>query len=180
MVKVFLCLGSNLYERDEYIRRAINLINHNHIKITRISPIYQTEPAESLTVFGIGLAFGCNQPDFLNCVVEAVTDYEPHQLMITITKIEKTLGRKRISGVRNLPRTIDIDILFYDDKIINEPTLKIPHPKIQERAFILIPLCDLVPDFVHPVLNRTIRELTNVIDKKGVKLWYRKQLVTSV
>jgi dihydroneopterin aldolase / 2-amino-4-hydroxy-6-hydroxymethyldihydropteridine diphosphokinase len=180
MARVFLSLGSNLSNRAEKIQRAINLLNHNHIKISRVSRIYQTEPVGFLLIFGIGLPFGSNQPDFLNCVLQAVTDYEPHQLLLTIMKIEKALGRKRVSGIRNLPRTIDIDILFYDNKIINESMLKIPHPKIQDRAFILIPLCDIAPDFIHPVLNKTIRNLASTIDQKGVSPWQRNQTAQMV
>lgn len=180
MSRVFLCLGSNLSNRAENIRKAIQLLNHNQVKITRVSPIYETEPAGFLSIFGIGLPFGSNQPDFLNCVVEAVTDYEPQQLLLAILKIEKALGRKRVSGIRNLPRTIDIDILFYDNVIINSSSLTIPHPKLQDRAFILIPLCDLAPDFIHPVLNKTIRDLTSTVDRKGVRPWQANQTVLTV
>jgi len=180
MARVFLSLGSNLSNRAEKIQRAINLLNHNHIKITRVSPIYQTEPAGFLSIFGIGLTFGHNQPDFLNCVVETFTDYEPEELMFAIIKIEKTLGRKRLPSIRNLPRTIDIDILFYDDRVINTPFLVIPHPRLKDRAFVLVPLCDLEPDFIHPILNKTISELTNLVDKKGVRPWLANQTLTSV
>jgi 2-amino-4-hydroxy-6-hydroxymethyldihydropteridine diphosphokinase len=180
MARVFLSLGSNFTNRSEKIQRAINLLNHNHIKITRVSPIYQTEPAGFISIFGIGLPFGHNQPDFLNCVVEAFTDFEPEELMFIIIKIEKALGRKRVPSIRNLPRTIDIDILFYDDRVISTPFLVIPHPKLKDRAFVLVPLCDLAPDFIHPVLNKTIRELTALVDKKGVRPCLANQIMTSV
>lgn len=179
MARVFLSLGSNLSNRAEKIQRAINLLNHSHIKITRASRIYQTEPAGFLSIFGIGLPFSNNQQDFLNCVVEAFTDFEPAELMSKIIKIEKALGRKRVPTIRNLPRTIDIDILLYDDQIINTQNLIIPHPRLKDRAFVLVPLCDLEPEFIHPVLNKTIKELTNLVDRKGVKPWLANQILIS-
>jgi len=178
--RVFLSIGSNLSDRAEKIQRAINLLNHNKIKVTRISPIYQTEPTGLLSIFGIGLPVNKVQHDFLNCVVEAFTGDEPEQLIVKILKIENALGRKRISHIRNLPRTIDIDILFYDNLIINLKTLSIPHPRLQERAFVLIPLCDLEPDFIHPALNRTIKELANLVDRKGVRPWGANLIMASV
>ena len=177
--RVFLSLGSNLSNRTEKLQRAIDLMNHNHIKITRVSPIYQTEPQGFLSIFGVGLPFTNHQPDFLNCVIEAFTDLEPKQLMLAIIKIEKALGRKGIPITRNLPRTIDIDILFYDDKIINLPNLIIPHPRLHNRPFVLVPMCDLEPDFIHPVLIKTIRDLKSLNDIKGVQPWLANQILIS-
>jgi len=172
--RVFLSLGSNLANRLLNINRAIRLLNHNEIKVTRISPFYETKPVGNRSIFGLGI-IPTAKIDFLNCVVETFTDYSPEKLLLTILKIEKVLGRRRIPGLRNFPRTIDIDILFYDDKIINQTMLKIPHPRISERAFVIVPLADLVPNLIHPVLNQTIQELQARVDKKGVKLWQKNE-----
>jgi 2-amino-4-hydroxy-6-hydroxymethyldihydropteridine diphosphokinase len=171
VARIFLSLGSNLTNREENIRRATGLLNHNDIRLTRISPIYQTAPVGATSLLGLGIVFGIKQPNFLNCVLEASTDYAPNQLLRTVLKIEKILGRRRVPGMTNLARKIDIDILFYDDMIINQSMLKIPHPRLHERAFVLIPLCDLEPNLVHPVLNKTVKDLLNSISKNGVALW---------
>jgi 2-amino-4-hydroxy-6-hydroxymethyldihydropteridine diphosphokinase len=172
--RVFLSLGSNLAGRAKNINRAIHFLNHNEIKVTRISPFYETKLVGDSSIFGLGI-IRIVKLDFLNCVVETFTDYSPEKLLLTILKIEKVLGRRRIRGLRNFPRTIDIDILFYDDKIINQSVLKIPHPRISERAFVLVPLADLEPNLIHPVLNKTIQELQANVDKKGVRLWQKTE-----
>lgn len=174
MARVFLSLGSNLGKQEENINRAFQLMSHNDIQVTRISPFYETKPVGNPTLFGLGI-IPSHQPNFLNCVVEASTSHTPEKLLATILRIEKVLGRKRITYVRNLPRTIDIDILFYDDKIINTMNLIIPHPRLKERAFVLIPFCDLEPNLIHPVLHKTIQQLLDRIDKKGVWLWQRTE-----
>jgi 2-amino-4-hydroxy-6-hydroxymethyldihydropteridine diphosphokinase len=182
MAMVFLSLGSNFNKRLDNIQNAIKLLNQNNIIVTNISPIYETEPVGNLSILGITCPFQLRQKKFLNCVIETSTNYEPEEVLFVIQSIEKSLGRRRIKGIANLPRTIDIDILFYDDKIINLPTrfaesrrvFKIPHPKIEIRAFVLVPLSDLAPDFIHPVLKKTIRELTKRVDKKGVMTWQPK------
>jgi len=174
MAMVFLSLGSNFNKRLDNIQNAIKLLNQNNIIVTNISPIYETQPVGNLSILGITCPFQLRQKNFLNCVIETSTNYEPEELLFVIQSIEKSLGRRRIKGIANLPRTIDIDILFYNDKIINQPMFKIPHPKIEIRAFVLVPLSDLAPDFIHPVLKKTIRELTKRVDKKGVMTWQPK------
>ncbi len=177
MAVVYLSLGSNLGDRFTNLNRAIKLLSQYNIVVKNISPIYETEPVGRISVMGISCPFQTKTYKFLNCVIETENEFDPIKLLSITQSIEKSLGRKQSKLIRNRPRLIDIDILFYNDKIINKPMLKIPHPQIEHRAFVLIPLSDLTPDFVHPVLKKTIRELTNKINKKGVSLWQTKAVL---
>ena len=142
---VFLSLGSNIADREEHIRKAFTLLA-NICKVRRTSHLYLTEPV------------GYTEQDwFLNCVVEVETDVDPKKLLSSIKSIERKLGRTKT--VKNGPRIIDIDILFYGDCVVNIKNLVIPHPLLQERLFVLQPMMDLNPGFVHPVLKKTIQEL---------------------
>jgi 2-amino-4-hydroxy-6-hydroxymethyldihydropteridine diphosphokinase len=142
---VFLSLGSNIGDKEEHIRKALTLLA-NICKVRRTSHLYLTEPV------------GYTEQDwFLNCVVEVETDVDPKKLLSSIKSIERKLGRKKT--VKNGPRIIDIDILFYGDCVVNTKNLVIPHPLLQERLFVLQPMMDLNPGFVHPVLKKTIQEL---------------------
>jgi 2-amino-4-hydroxy-6-hydroxymethyldihydropteridine diphosphokinase len=142
---VFLSLGSNIGDKEEHIRKALTLLA-NVCKVRRTSYLYLTEPV------------GYTEQDwFLNCVVEVETDVDPKKLLSSIKSIERKLGRKKT--VKNRPRIIDIDILFYGDCVVNTKNLVIPHPLLQERLFVLQPMMDLNPGFVHPVLKKTIQEL---------------------
>ena len=146
MPRAYLSIGSDLGDRINYINKAIEKLKQNNIKIIKSSNIIETEP------YGYK-----EQGKFLNMAVEIDSDLEPFELMKLISRIESELGR--IRTVRWGPRVIDIDIIFYDSLIINEPDLKIPHPDMQNRLFVLKPLQEIAPDFVHPVLNKTITEL---------------------
>lgn len=142
----YLLLGSNLGNRMKYIASAISEIEAKLGSIGRRSSIYQTA------------SWGKHdQPDFINQVIELKTSLEPMDLLSGILGIEADLGRKRIEKWGS--RTIDIDILLYDDQIINEPQLIIPHPYMAFRRFCLMPLCEIVPEFIHPVLKKNIQEL---------------------
>ena len=112
----------------------------------RTSPVYETEPVDYV-----------NQAWFLNLVVEAETTLFPMQLLTRVGRIERELGRMRT--VRKGPRTIDIDILFYGSAVVETTRLEIPHPRIAERRFVLVPLADLAPDLRHPVTHRTVRQM---------------------
>lgn len=116
------------------------------IKVVKRSSLYETKP------WGLKA-----QPDFINMVVCAETGISPEELLKKLKFIEKKMGRKE--SKRWGPRLIDIDILFYDDLVIDSPELKIPHPYIKEREFVLLPLSEIEPEFVHPVLKKTVREL---------------------
>jgi len=142
---VFLSLGSNIGDREEHIRKTLILLA-NICTVRRTSHLYLTEPV------------GYTEQDwFLNCVVEVETDVDSKKLLSSIKSIERKLGRKKT--VKNGPRIIDIDILFYGDHVIETKDLLIPHPLMQERLFVLRPMMDINPDFVHPVLKKSIHEL---------------------
>jgi len=150
---VFIAIGSNLLDREKNIKDAISNLKKEGIEVEAISSIIETEP------YGF-----IDQPKFLNCVVKAKTTKTPRELLKTLLSIELKLGR--IRKERWGPRTIDLDILFYDDLIIDEEDLKIPHYDIQNRLFVLKPLSEIAGDFIHPVFKVSINELLNNLIKK--------------
>ena len=151
---VYLGLGSNMGERQENLDKALEFLSQR-MRMGKVSSIYDTEP--------IGNA---DQPRFLNLVCQAYTRLEPMALLALAKGIENKLGRAGKSG---MPRSIDIDILLYGEQIIETPELVIPHPKMTERAFVLVPLAEIAPDLVHPVSGKTIKELLKgVTEKQGV------------
>ncbi|MBF0122014.1 MAG: 2-amino-4-hydroxy-6-hydroxymethyldihydropteridine diphosphokinase [Candidatus Omnitrophica bacterium] len=135
MPVVYLGLGSNLGDREKNIRDAVELLNNSGVKILKLSKIIETNP--------VG---GPPQDLFLNAAVKAETALLPQELLKTCLKVEADLGRMRT--VLNGPRTIDIDILLYDDCTINTPELVIPHPRMKERDFVMRPLREIVPDII--------------------------------
>jgi 2-amino-4-hydroxy-6-hydroxymethyldihydropteridine diphosphokinase len=146
MTIVYLGLGSNIGDKEASINKAITMITRAG-DVKRVSPLYLTEPVGDI-----------EQEWFLNCVVEVETDKDPEALLSSLQIIEKKLGKKKT--VKNGPRTMDIDILLYGNQIMNLKDLVIPHPRLHQRLFVLQPMMDLNPDFVHPVLKKTIRELS--------------------
>jgi len=143
----YLGLGSNLGDRKDYINRAISrLVSHHEIEMLKASSIIETA------------AFGkTDQPDFLNCVIKLDTTFSPFELLQLCLTIETNLGRIRYEKWG--PRTIDIDLLLYEDLVIDEDHLIVPHSGIPERRFVLISLNELCPDYIHPVLNKRINEI---------------------
>ena len=133
MARAFLGLGSNLGDREANIRESIERLSHHPIRIEKVSSIYETAP--------VGLT---DQPDFLNAVIEIETDLDPFELLDVVMNVEKELGRVR--NIRWGPRVIDIDVLLYDDAIIDTPELVVPHPRMTERAFVMAPLAEIAPD----------------------------------
>ena len=146
MAEIYLLLGGNIGDRLGYIEEACKLIERHIGKIIRKSSIYETAP------WGVS-----NQPDFLNLAIEIDTSLSPHELLKHILAIELLLGRERHQ--KWYARTIDIDILLYKQEIINEQDLIVPHLRLPFRKFGLVPLEEIAPFFVHPLLNKTIREI---------------------
>jgi 2-amino-4-hydroxy-6-hydroxymethyldihydropteridine diphosphokinase len=131
MTHIYLSLGSNLGDRQAHLQQALQELESAKVHILRISKIYETEPHGHRS-----------QSWFLNLVAEVETNQLPFHLLNTIHRIERKLKRRRT--IRNGPRTIDIDIVFYRNAVVNTPTLQIPHPRYKERAFVLAPLSDLI------------------------------------
>jgi 2-amino-4-hydroxy-6-hydroxymethyldihydropteridine diphosphokinase len=157
MSKVYLSIGSNKGNRSVLINKAIDEIEKKIGTIISRSSIYQSK------------SWGFDSNDFYNLSLLIDTDIEPKSLLINLKKIEKSMGREDIDGSYS-DRFIDIDILFYDNIIIDLEDLKIPHPKIEIRKFVLIPMLEIADDYVHPILNKTIRQLDNECDDQGIPL----------
>jgi 2-amino-4-hydroxy-6-hydroxymethyldihydropteridine diphosphokinase len=157
MNKTYLLLGSNMGNSQKQLSKSILLIEKQIGKLLRQSGLYSTA------------AWGnTNQPDFLNQVIMVETELSAIQTMQTILNIEKKMGRLRT--VKNAPRIIDIDILFFNKEIIDREYLNIPHPQIQNRRFALVPLNQLSPNLKHPVLKKTVHQLLiHCPDKLNVK-----------
>ena len=160
MTRVYLSLGSNIGDRLAVLRSAVRRLDGlQAVRFVDASPLYDSEPWESEPGQTVG-----EQPWYLNCVVAIETSLTPRALLAELQTIESSLGRTRPPGTpearRYAPRTLDIDILFYGREVVSVPDdLHIPHLLLAERAFVLRPLADLAPDFEHPTLYRTIREL---------------------
>jgi len=151
MNDVFLLLGSNLGDRHLFLIQAIGHISHDLSPVLKISSVYETQ------------SWGkTDAPDYLNQVLFLQTDYAPEEVLKRILAIEILLGRRREEKWGS--RTIDIDILFYGQEIINMPDLKIPHPELHKRRFTLEPLSQIAPEFMHPVLKKNILQIKNDLE----------------
>jgi 2-amino-4-hydroxy-6-hydroxymethyldihydropteridine diphosphokinase len=151
---VYLGLGSNLEDRQGNLQFALEFLSHKS-KIEKVSPVYDTAPVGNV-----------NQPRFLNLACLIKTELSPSNLLAFIKGIEKKIGRK--PGPKDSPRPIDIDILFYDNLVLETDKLIIPHPRLSERAFVLAPLADIAPGLKHPVSKKSvIQMLTELQRTKG-------------
>lgn len=149
---VYFGLGTNLGDREANLLKALHLLAEK-IVIEKISSLYETEPVGYI-----------DQPLFFNAVIRGLTMLDPLKLLSYVKKIERDIGR--VPGFVNGPRVIDIDILLYNNQVIETEELIIPHPRLQERAFVLLPLAEIAPDVIHPISNKSIKEL--VSDLKNV------------
>ena len=158
VVEAYLGLGSNMGDRQGNLSRALGFISRK-LQMGEVSSMYDTEPIGDVS-----------QPRFLNLVCQVYTRIAPAALLALAKGIETKLGR--VSGKSNAPRPVDIDILFYGDQVIETPELVIPHPRLAERAFVLVPLAEIAPTLKHPVIGKTTKELLQeVTEKQGVFKW---------
>lgn len=163
MKRVFLSLGSNIGDRISNIQHSVNALTMTkNVQIVKSSSFYETEP------WGYK-----NQNWFINAAIAIDTDLEPLELLETINKIELQLGRNRENEIRWGQRTIDIDILMYENRVISiENKLIIPHPQMHKRAFVLVPMLEVKADLIHPILNKTISQLYDELENpEGVFLY---------
>jgi 2-amino-4-hydroxy-6-hydroxymethyldihydropteridine diphosphokinase len=151
---VYIALGTNLGDRPANLRAAIRSMPPA-VRVLAESHVYETPP------WGYE-----DQPAFLNMVFKAETKLGPEALLGYLKQLEVKLGREQ--NFRWGPRLIDLDILFYDDLVLNSPPLVIPHPRLHERAFVLVPLADVAPDLIHPIFKRSVREFLAEIDPQGI------------
>lgn len=157
MNDIFLIIGGNLGNKEKNLATARNLIGQKTGIVKKLSAIYQTE------AWGV-----LNQPVYYNQIIEILTEMNAGELMKSLLSIEQQMGR--IRNERFGARTIDIDILFFNDEIHNTQDVTIPHPRLQERRFVLEPLHEIAPEFVHPVFQKTVAELLNELnDNTAVK-----------
>ena len=149
----YIALGSNLGDKEANLRRALELLIERGVEIVKTSTFISTEP------YGV-----TDQPTFLNGVCEVRTSLEPLALLHILLAIEQEMGRVRLRhwGERN----IDLDLLLYEDVVMDTPQLKLPHPDMQNRDFVLLPLAEIAPELVHPTLQKTISELVICLSAK--------------
>ncbi|MDZ4801376.1 MAG: 2-amino-4-hydroxy-6-hydroxymethyldihydropteridine diphosphokinase [Bryobacteraceae bacterium] len=155
--KVYLSLGSNMGDREANLRKALRALHSDDFRIERVSSTWETAPM-----------YLSDQPDFLNIVAEADTTIFPMRALLRAAKIERDMGRRRMTP--NGPRVIDIDLLLFGRFVMDTPQLKLPHPRMAERRFVLEPLAELVPDLRHPVTGKSVREMLVAVSDQLVRV----------
>lgn len=157
MKRAYISIGSNLGDRAGYLRRALDLVQEQKgARLVQVSSLYETEP--------VG---GVEQGKFLNAVFSLDTALGPYELLGVLQEIEAHLGRKR--DLRWGPRTVDLDILCYGETVLEDPLLTLPHPRLTERAFVLVPLVEIAPSLEHPLSGKTMAaHLEALADRGGV------------
>lgn len=156
LVEVAVGVGSNLGDREAYIARGVSGLV-DVLRNLRVSPVYETAPRGDV-----------RQRDFLNLCCVGATEAPARSVLETLQGLERAAGRRR-TGRRFGPRTLDLDLLLYGERVLREPGLEVPHPRLAERAFVLIPLRDVAPGWRHPVLERTVTEMAGEVDTRGVR-----------
>ena len=159
--RAFIALGSNIEPRDHYLRDAVQMISQRAGTILKQSPIYDTAP--------VGYV---DQSSFLNMVIEIETTLSSMDLLTVCQDIEQDLGR--IRTIDKGPRTVDLDILLFNDENSEIEKLLLPHPRMHERTFVLVPLCDIAPTIVHPLQNKTMISLLRELPEEAlqdIKQW---------
>ena len=155
-MRAYVGLGSNLGDRSAHLLLGLSALSRlPQTHLLRLSPVYETEPV------------GPPQPPYLNLVVELETELSPRALLGEMLSIERAQGRERRE--RWGPRTLDLDLLLYGDLVLKEEDLEVPHPRLHQRAFVLVPLLDLLPEGRHPLLGQSFRELLASLDTSGVR-----------
>jgi 2-amino-4-hydroxy-6-hydroxymethyldihydropteridine diphosphokinase len=152
---VYLALGTNLGDRPANLKQAIAALTPQ-MEVKAKSQVYETPP------WGFE-----DQPKFLNQVIKANTYLDPEPLLKHLKRLEVALGRKE--SFPNGPRLIDMDILFYDDLVMEKPSLVLPHPRLHERGFVLLPLLEIAPNLVHPVHKQSVREMAEMCNMAGIE-----------
>jgi 2-amino-4-hydroxy-6-hydroxymethyldihydropteridine diphosphokinase len=165
VTRAYVGIGSNLGDREFLVRKAVAMLRDlPRTSVIRVSSLYDTDPVGDV-----------DQPAFLNAVAWVETDLSPRELLWHLHLAEQRMGRVRAQ--RWGPRSIDLDLLFHGDATVDEPDLQVPHPEAHRRAFVLLPLQELDPDFVHPVTKEPIRKMIRKLDpnpavRKGGRFWY--------
>ena len=160
--KIYLSLGSNVGDRAANLRAAIAALAGTGVRVRQVSSFYETEPVDFL-----------EQPWFLNCVVEGETELEPLALLRALREIESRMGNKKL--IAKGPRLIDMDILLYGQETISTPELQVPHPRMAERRFVLVPLAEIAPELQHPSWSGTLTHLLACTTDRSEVQRYREE-----
>ena len=156
---IYLSIGSNLGDRAANLQQALKALPEVGVRVLRCSSFYETEPVDFL-----------EQPWFLNCVVEAETSLEPSRLLEELQGIERNTGSRKL--IPRGPRILDLDVLFYAAEVIRSAGMEIPHARLAQRRFVLVPLAELAPELPHPILRKTAAELlAESDDRSAVRIW---------
>lgn len=158
MTEIYLALGANLGDRERNLSAALRRLEPL-VRIEAVSSLYETDPVGPQ-----------DQPAYLNAACRGTTGLQPRALLRHLQAVEYELGRRGTAHARWGPRPIDIDLLFYGDEVIDDEELRVPHPELAKRAFVLAPLAEIAPDLQHPELARTVASLADGVDRAGVRL----------